>query len=80
MYEVSFKHMGFRIPFLDFHKVGFKWLELAPSQLHPNSMAFVQSFKLMCDYLELEPTIPFFFSVFTLPKEHTNMATRVGFP
>lgn len=59
MYEVVFKEMGFRMPFLDFQKEVMKWLELAPSQLHPNSMDFVRSFKLMCEYLEMDPTIPF---------------------
>ena len=51
MYEIAFKDLGLRLPFTDFQTGVFMHLELAPSQLHPNSLAFIRAFELTCRYL-----------------------------
>ena len=68
MYEVVFKDMGFRLPFTIFQKQIFRWLELAPSQLHPNAFPFMKAFELTCDYLQVKPTIGLFFFIFAIQR------------
>ncbi|MCH82876.1 hypothetical protein A2U01_0003689 [Trifolium medium] len=55
MYEFAFKELGFRLPFSTLATGVFGWLKLAPSQLHPNSLAFIRAFEIVCEYLEVEP-------------------------
>jgi len=68
MYDVIFEDIGFRVPFLDFQKEVFKWLKLAPSHFHPNSMAFIMASEMMCRDLNLNLNFAFFFSVLTLQR------------
>jgi len=56
MYEVVFKDMGFRLPFSDFQRNVFCWTKLSPSQIHPNSYAFMRAFELVCNYLKVQPS------------------------
>ena len=51
MYEFVFEEVGMRFPFNDFQVGVFQWLQLAPSQLHPNALAFMRPFELVCQYL-----------------------------
>lgn len=66
MYEIVFRGMGFRVPFTDFQISVFNHLELAPSQLHLNSIAFLQAFELTCRHLEIGATISLFFYYFNM--------------
>lgn len=68
MYDVIFKDIGFRVPFLDFQKEVFKWLKLAPSHFHPNLMAFIMAFEMMWGNLNLNLNIAFFFLVLNLQR------------
>ncbi|MCH85859.1 hypothetical protein A2U01_0006711 [Trifolium medium] len=69
MYEFAFKELGFRFPFSDLAAGVFGWLKLAPSQLHPNSLAFIRAFEIVCEYLEDEPYLPLFFRIFKLQRQ-----------
>ncbi|GAU28895.1 hypothetical protein TSUD_293470 [Trifolium subterraneum] len=69
MYEFAFKDLGFRLPFSDFAVGVFDRLRLAPSQLHPNSLAFIRAFEQLCDYLDVEPTLPLFFRIFKIQRQ-----------
>jgi hypothetical protein len=64
MYEFAFKEAGLRLPFSGLVVNIFKNLRLAPSQLHPNTMAFIRAFELLCEYLEVEATRRLFFTIF----------------
>jgi len=66
MYEVVFKDMGFRLPFSNFQREVFRWTKLLPSQIHPNSYAFIWAFKLVCNYLEVPTFKNVFFTIFTV--------------
>jgi len=68
IYEVVFKNMGFRLPFFGFQNEIFKSLELALYKIHLNSFGFIRAFELVCEYLELTPTIHMFFSIFSLQR------------
>jgi hypothetical protein len=68
MYQIVFEHMGFRLPFSDLEVAIFNHLELCPSQLHPNSSAFIRAFEIVTAYLELAQTIPLFFHLFGIQR------------
>jgi len=55
IYEVVFKDMGFQLPFSDFQREVLCWTKLSPSQIHPNSYAFMKAFELVCQYLGIPP-------------------------
>jgi hypothetical protein len=47
MYQIAFEELGYRLPFNDFEIGVFDRLRLAPSQLHPNSLAFLRAFEIV---------------------------------
>ncbi|GAU17188.1 hypothetical protein TSUD_178180 [Trifolium subterraneum] len=68
MYQIAFEHMGYRLPFSDFEVAVFRDMHLTPSQLHPNSLAFIRAFEMTAVYLGFLPTIPLFFHAFHLQR------------
>ncbi|GAU36979.1 hypothetical protein TSUD_150150 [Trifolium subterraneum] len=68
MYQIAFEQMGYRLPFSDFEVAVFRYLHLTPSQLHPNSLAFIRAFEMTASYLGFMPTIPLFFHAFHLQR------------
>ncbi|PNX73673.1 hypothetical protein L195_g029576 [Trifolium pratense] len=69
MYEMAFKEMGFRLPFNDLEAGIFGRLKVAPSQLHPNSLAFIRAYQILCRYLEVEATVALFFYIFQIQRQ-----------
>ncbi|KAL5058119.1 hypothetical protein RYX36_029723, partial [Vicia faba] len=69
MYEIMFRDLGLKLPFSDFQAGVFCHLNLAPSQLHPNSIAFLLAFELTCRFLRIGAKIPLFFRVFHLQRQ-----------
>ncbi|CAJ2668024.1 unnamed protein product [Trifolium pratense] len=69
MYELAFKELGFKLPFSNFECEVFGRLKVAPSQLHPNSMAFIRAYPILCRYLDVEATVPLFFHIFKIQKQ-----------
>ncbi|PNX61304.1 hypothetical protein L195_g060603, partial [Trifolium pratense] len=69
MYELAFKELGFKLPFSRFECEVFGRLKVAPSQLHPNSMAFIRAYPILCRYLNVEATVPLFFHIFKIQKQ-----------
>lgn len=68
MYDFAFKEVGLRLPFTNLQQSVFNWLQLSPSQLHPNAFAFLQAFKIVYIYLDVEPTLPSLLRVFHLHR------------
>jgi hypothetical protein len=68
MYEVVFKDMGFRLPFSDFQREVLRWTKLSPSQIHPNSYAFMRAFELVCTYLKIPTFKNVFITIFTVQR------------
>jgi hypothetical protein len=68
MYEFVFKELGLRLPFSPLFVGIFKFLKLAPSQLHPNAMAFVLAFQHLCEYKGVVPTRALFFRFFQIQR------------
>ncbi|MCI40007.1 hypothetical protein A2U01_0061239, partial [Trifolium medium] len=68
MYQIAFEQLGYRLPFTDLEMAVFDHLCLAPSQLHPNSLAFLRAFELTASHLSIAPTLPLFFHAFGLQR------------
>ncbi|GAU49404.1 hypothetical protein TSUD_92500 [Trifolium subterraneum] len=80
MYQIVFEHMGLRLPFSDLEVAIFNHLEVCPSQLHPNSLAFIRAFEIVAAYLELAPTISLFFAIFGIQRSRLrgNVTNKCG--
>jgi hypothetical protein len=76
MYEFVFRELRLKLPFSPLAVEIFDWLRLAPSQIHPNSMAFVIAFERLCDYKNVVPTRPLFFRVFKLQRTTNKLGQR----
>jgi len=76
MYEVVFKDMGFQLPFLDFQREVFRWTKLPPSQIYPNSYAFMRAFELVCNYLKVPAFKNVFFTIFNVHRGNDWVSFR----
>ncbi|KAL4381201.1 hypothetical protein AHAS_Ahas04G0109800 [Arachis hypogaea] len=54
---------------------------LAPSQLHPNSWAFMKMYQLLCKELDVRPTLNILFYLFvvTIPYSSTKKSGWISF-
>ncbi|KAG2381216.1 histidine-containing phosphotransfer protein [Vigna angularis] len=66
MYVTFFTHLFIRVPFTEFQTAVLREVNVAPTQLHPNSWAAVQAFMAMCSAVGVTPTIPVFFYYFAV--------------
>ncbi|KOM49775.1 hypothetical protein LR48_Vigan08g060200 [Vigna angularis] len=64
VYLTFFTHLHLRVPFTKFQMAVLREVNVAPTQLHPNSWAAVQAFLAMCLAVGVTPTIPVFFHFF----------------
>ncbi|GAU27622.1 hypothetical protein TSUD_270110 [Trifolium subterraneum] len=80
MYQIAFEHMGLRLPFTDLEMAIFNHLEVCPSQLHPNSLAFIRAFEIVAAYLQMAPTVPLFFHIFGIQRSRPrgNVTDKCG--
>ena len=76
MFEVVFKDMGFRLPFSYFQREVFRWTKLSPSQIHPNSYAFMRAFELLCEYLKVPTFKNVFFTIFIVQRGNDLVSFR----
>ena len=76
MYEMVFKDMGFWLPFSDFQREVFRWTKLSPSQIHPNSYAFMRAFELVCEYLKIPVFKNIFFTIFMVQRGNDLVSFR----
>lgn len=57
VYETVGSRLGVRLPFSKFQCDVLKALNVAPSQLHPNSWAIIRAFTILCEGLDVEPSV-----------------------
>ena len=57
-----------RIPFTDFESDLLKTLNITPSQLRLNGKGFTKSFELVCEAVNIIPTLVLFFSFFEVKR------------
>ncbi|AES70118.2 hypothetical protein MTR_3g048220 [Medicago truncatula] len=61
MYGAVLEEFGVRIPFTLFEMDVLRMLNVAPTQIHPNSWAFIRDFEILCDALDMVPSAGVFF-------------------
>ncbi|RDY13738.1 hypothetical protein CR513_01294, partial [Mucuna pruriens] len=57
LYDTLHSKLGIKLPFTHFEQAVLQALNVAPTQLHPNSWAFVRAFELLCEDLGKAPTL-----------------------
>jgi len=79
MYSALISDLHVCLPFDDFTMGVLRVLNVAPSQLHPNSWASLQVFRLICRVFHLKPTPQVFLQYYcTRPGELLNWLSLVG--
>ncbi|RDY07188.1 hypothetical protein CR513_08729, partial [Mucuna pruriens] len=68
LYDTLHSKLGIKLPFTHFERSVLQALNMAPTQLHPNSWAFVRAFELLCEDLGKAPTLGVFFWFFAPRK------------
>ncbi|KOM45650.1 hypothetical protein LR48_Vigan06g095600 [Vigna angularis] len=63
-YAALFYDLYVRLPFTTFQMDVLRTLNVAPSQLHPNSWGYVQAFGVLCRALGIRPTVGLFLYFF----------------
>ncbi|AES78524.2 hypothetical protein MTR_7g032790 [Medicago truncatula] len=53
MYGAVLEEFGVKIPFTLFEMDVLRLLNVAPTQIHPNSWAFIRGFEILCDALDM---------------------------
>jgi hypothetical protein len=61
LYTAVLEEFGVKIPFTPFEMDVLKYLNVAPTQIRPNSWAFICGFEILCKSLDLEPSVGVFF-------------------
>lgn len=61
MYVVVLEEFGVKVPFTRFEMDVLKFLNVAPSQIQPNSWAFIKCFEILCEALGVESSVGVFF-------------------
>ncbi|QCE10200.1 hypothetical protein DEO72_LG10g1426 [Vigna unguiculata] len=81
MYMCHFSQLHVRLPLDDFTMGVLRALNVAPTQLHPNSWAYLQAFRILCQSLYLEPS-PYAFLYFydTGPRQLTTWLSLISRP
>ena len=64
MYATTFKRLKLRLPFTGFERVLLTEVNVAPTQLHSNSWAFIMAFSIMCDHFGHTPSVDAFLYFF----------------
>ena len=80
-YMCHFSQLHVRLPLDDFTIGVLRTLNVAPTQLHPNSWAYLQAFRILCQSLYLEPT-PYAFLYFydTRPRRPATWLSLISRP
>jgi len=61
MYDAVLEEFGVKIPFTLFQMDVLRLLNVAPTQIRPNSWAFIRAFKILCEALDMIPCAGAFF-------------------
>jgi len=79
MYACMFTKLHVRLPLDEFTMGVLRLLNVAPTQLHPNSWGSLQAFRLICKALYLTPTPEsFLYFYVTRPRDPLSWVSLVG--
>jgi len=81
MYMCHFSQLHVRLPLDGFTMGVLRALNVAPTQLHPNSWTYLQAFRILCQSLYLEPTPYDFLYVYnTRPRRPATWLSFISRP
>ncbi|QCD87419.1 hypothetical protein DEO72_LG3g1955 [Vigna unguiculata] len=81
MYMCHFLQLHVRLPLDDFAMGVLRLLNVAPTQLHPNSWAYFQAFCVLCQSLYLQPSpLAFLYFYDMRPRQPTKWLSLVSRP
>jgi len=66
MYKCLFEVLGLILPLTVFQYALLKHLNMAPSQIHPNSWVIVRAFEILCPFFNIWPSVPVFLFFFQM--------------
>jgi len=73
VYDTCFMKLVLRLPFDLFEKEVLTEMNVCPTQLRPNSWAFLRIFFILCDILDIVPTLNVFFYFFELKTSYRKL-------
>ena len=73
MYTTIFKRLRLRLPFSRFERALLIEVNVVPTQMQPNSWAFVRAFAILCDYLSHPPSMDVFLYFFKAKKSRKKL-------
>jgi len=80
-YVCMFMKLHVRLPFEEFIMGVLRKLNVAPTQLHPNSWGSLQAFRLICKALYLSPTLESFLYFYTTrPRDPISWLSLISRP
>ncbi|XP_057431507.1 uncharacterized protein LOC130724318 [Lotus japonicus] len=80
MYETFFSRLNIKLPFSDFECDVLRTLNVAPTQLHPNSWAYIRAFILLCRNYKINPSACLFFCFFKWKLSRKGWISLNGIP
>jgi len=81
MYMCHFSQLHVRSPLDDFTMGVLRALNVAPTQLHPNSWAYMQAFRVLCQSVYLQPSpYAFLYFYYTRPRQPTTWLSLISCP
>ncbi|XP_057431461.1 uncharacterized protein LOC130724272 isoform X2 [Lotus japonicus] len=80
MYETLFSRLNIKLPFSDFECDVLRTLNVAPTQLHPNSWAYIRAFNLLCGNYDINPSARLFFCFFKSKLGRKGWISLNGIP
>ena len=78
LYVTLFEKLGLRLPFNTFEKELLTVLNVSPSQLHPNSWAFIRAFQILCTHFGITPSSNMFLYFFELRSPHKHLLASLS--
>jgi hypothetical protein len=70
VYTAVLEEFGVKMPFTPFEMDVLKFLNVTPTQIRPNSWAFIRGFEILCKSLGLEPSVAVFFHFYGTKDVH----------
>ncbi|MED6132425.1 hypothetical protein PIB30_018815 [Stylosanthes scabra] len=84
MYTCVLAEIGVRFPFTRFECSVLRQINRAPSQIHPNSWAYMRAFQILMEYLGETPSLEVFFFLFQAKGVDrgvwVTLSSHQGFP
>ena len=73
LYATVFKRIKLRLPLTGFERATLTKINVAPTQLHPNSLSFMRAFAILCNHFGHTPSVDVFLHFFEAKSPRKNL-------